>query len=423
MSETPQNNNVNVETGGAPPLPYSPQQLNVHADYSWTLSDKEIRGYVPTIELIEYKLVQSGELISLKQSAAAIKESVAAQVAIGAAGAQRGAEAKNIFRSTAPGRRGSLINLGLDLAAPVVGGAAAVGAFRGFVNQFSGLEEDNPYLGLYPAEPTKWSYVLPYLNIDNMVQIDNSWSPVDTAAIGSALGALGGYTGLGSLFKSPDKNKASPLEFLQAARQTELLLSNPGAAIEKIKKFTPADKGDQIGLTFYLFNTERFSDIKKNWEFLYTLTYQNLPNRRSINLLDPPCVYNVTVPGYKNFPVAVIENLKVTNEGTTRLIDIQTGEIVTNRADPNVKLIPEAFKVTLNIRSLLTPTKNLFLYSSNSKDKMLNVYVNTGASRSANEQEQGGPTTGQTYVPKLNPNAQNTPEENEIIRRSRGFGR
>lgn len=383
MSETPQNNNVNVETGGAPPLPYSPQQLNVHADYSWTLSDKEIRGYVPTIELIEYKLVQSGELISLKQSAAAIKESVAAQVAIGVAGAQRGAAAKNIFRSTAPGRRGSLINLGLDLAAPVVGGAAAVGAFRGFVNQFSGLEEDNPYLGLYPAEPTKWSYVLPYLNIDNMVQIDNSWSPVDTAAIGSALGALGGYTGLGSLFKSPDKNKASPLEFLQAARQTELLLSNPGAAIEKIKKFTPADKGDQIELTFYLFNTERFSDIKKNWEFLYTLTYQNLPNRRSINLLDPPCVYNVTVPGYKNFPVAVIENLKVTNEGTTRLVNIQTGEIVTNREDPDVKLIPEAFKVTLRIRSLLTPTKNLFLYSSNSKDKILNVYVNTGAPKEA----------------------------------------
>lgn len=376
-SQTP-----NAASRGAPALPYKPGQLDVHKNYPWTLS-KEIIDYIPYVELIEYKLLQSGELVSLKQSAAAISESIAAQATIAAAGAGRGID---IARTLAGGRSASnLIQLGTDIVGAGVGAATTVAGFNAFVKQFSGLQENNPYLGLYPAEPTKWSYRLPYLNVDNMLQIDNSWAPVDTAAVGSALGSIAGYAGLGALFKSADKNKASPLELLQAARQTELLLTNPGAAIEKIKKFTPPDKGDQIGLTFYLFNTENFSDIKRNWEFLYTLTYQNLPNRKSINLLDPPCVYNVTVPGYKNFPVAVIESLKVTNEGTTRLINLDTGEVVTNREDSNVKLIPEAFKVTLNIRSLLTPTQNLFEYSSNSKDKLLRVFVNTGESKPREE--------------------------------------
>ena len=357
------NQPYNNSSGGAPPLPYDPKSLDVYKDYDWTLS-KEIVDYVPYIELIEYKLKQSGELISLKQSAAALGESLTSRAVIALAGGTRALE-------SAQAAGNGLIEQSLKAAA---GAGAATLATEMFIDSFAGLDTKTPYAGLYPAEPTKWIYRLPYLNVEN-INVDSGWAPVDTKALGNALVGLGQYAGIGALLKGK-KDEPSLLETALQAREVELLLTEPGAAIEKIKKFTPSDKGDQINLTFYLFNTINIDSIKKNWEFLFTLTYQNLPNRRSINLLDPPCVYNVTVPGYKNFPVAVIEKLTITNEGTTRLININSGEVVTNRDDPDVKIIPEAFKVVLTIRSLFTPTQNLFYYSSNNKDKILNVFDN-----------------------------------------------
>ena len=59
---------------------------NVYKDHRWTLNDiSGIKKYVPYVELIEYKLTQSGELTSLKNNLAAIEESTTART-IAAAG-------------------------------------------------------------------------------------------------------------------------------------------------------------------------------------------------------------------------------------------------------------------------------------------------------------------------------------------------
>lgn len=335
--------------------------FDVHGLYPWTLS-KEIIKFVPYIELKEYKLIHSGELISLKQQAAALSDTTGTAALLGLKGAVRGAQAsRRAGRSLLEQGLGGLLGAGTGLA------------LTGFLESFSGLNNSRPYEGLYPAEPTKRTYKLPYLNVEN-VSVDNTWSPVDSKALGNALVGIGQYAGLGALLKGKP-NEPSLIETALQAREVEFLMTEPGAALEKIKKFTPADKGDQINLTFYLFNTVDNTKIQENWEILYILTYQNLPNRRSINLIDPPCVYEVTVPGYKYFPAAVIEKLTVTNEGTTRSVNITTGEVVEPSENPDVKIIPEAFKVVMTIRSLFTPTQNLFKYSSNNKDKVLNVFT------------------------------------------------
>jgi len=62
-------------------------------------------------------------------------------------------------------------------------------------------------------------------------------------------------------------------------------------------------------------------------------------------------------------------SLKVTNEGTTRLINMNTGDMVTI-VDDNVKMIPEAYKVTMTLRSLLSNTRNLFYNSYNNSSKI-----------------------------------------------------
>jgi hypothetical protein len=86
--------------------------------------------------------------------------------------------------------------------------------------------------------------------------------------------------------------------------------------------------------------------------------------------MDPPCVYSVNVPGYKNFPIAVLEDYKVTNEGTTRIVNLDNGNIIEpGQANDRAKLIPEAYKVTLTLKCLLMNSRNIFYsaYDNNNK--------------------------------------------------------
>ena len=206
-------------------------------------------------------------------------------------------------------------------------------------------------------------------SVDNENTVKNLANLGKAVVGGTAEAILGPLAGAAET-KGIMKKISDSLQAGAAAQQISLASTNPGTGVETIKGFIPNSDGDEINITFYLYNTESVEDIQKNWNFLYNLTYQNLPNRRSINLLDPPCVYEVEIPGYKKFPVAAITKLKITNEGTTRLFDIKKGRM----PDPNtstgkdVKMIPEAYKVTMTIKSLFMNTRNLFYYSYDNSD-------------------------------------------------------
>jgi hypothetical protein len=93
------------------------------------------------------------------------------------------------------------------------------------------------------------------------------------------------------------------------------------------------------------------------------LTYQNLANRKGINLLDPPCLYSATIAGYKQLPICWVTNFQVTNVGTTRLIDITTGEIDERGAvSPYIKMIPEAYRISFTLQSSLKNARNIFQF-------------------------------------------------------------
>ncbi len=346
--------------------------FQVHETYRWTLNGNNgVRKYVPYIYLKEYKLTQSGEISSLRNSLASIQESTLVRTVFGAQlGAAAGTAVGNFF-----GRPGRVVG---RVAGRVAGAASgALGADGEFLtnNLLPGQEIHylSPYDGLYPAVETGFEYYLPYLNIDNMTVAAGNWSTIEDS---TAARTLGQVLGLGSQLISESgsgylKQLGDLLGTAKKAAVAEATLTNPGAAIEQIKKFSPVKTGDTVDVVFYLFNTEDINDIRNNWEFLFTLTYQNLPNRKSVNLLDPPSVYSIEVPGYKRFPIAVIEAFSVVNEGTTRLINLRTGQLVTpGSVGPDVKLIPEAFKVTLKISSLLMNTRNLYYYANDNTNKI-----------------------------------------------------
>ena len=126
---------------------------------------------------------------------------------------------------------------------------------------------------------------------------------------------------------------------------------------------------------FYLLNTIKPEDIRKNYEFCYLLTYQNLPNRRAINVLDSPPLYRATIIGYKTLPVCYMNELKIENVGAVRLIDIgetsvknKASNSVLRGAEANsntVKMIPEAYKISFTLQSVFMNSQNMFVFAAN----------------------------------------------------------
>jgi len=382
--------------GGAPELEKN-LSFNVHRDYPWTLTpaNSQLRKYVPQLELIEYDLQFSGEVQSIKTLLNATLNSKYAQSVVAGVGAATGASvatgALNLAEQIAAGGGGGQGQVAQKIATIATNGgvqvvAATTGAVVGYglseatmkqIPSLTNLDYLAPYKNLYPAIPTGNTYYLPYLNVENFTNVSGVWGSVElnriTTAATTVAGAGGAIAGLAfgeAASLKFDKQLAGALEILkgiQNVAELEFALRAPGASIENIKKFKPKEDGDTIAVTFYLYNTQTQLDIVNNWKFLYYLTYQNLPNRRSMSLLDPPCVYEVNVPGYKRFPIAVIESFNVTNEGTTRLIDITTGEMSTystGSTNNNIKIVPEAYKVSITFKSLLTSTRNLLRYSN-----------------------------------------------------------
>ena len=351
----------------------------VKESFSWTLNqNKEIRSWVPGVYLTQYNLTRSGEFGSLQNTLLGVVESQVATAVLGAAGA---GVLANAVAAVVPGTR-TFIESTAGRGAVAVGGAVGALAIRSAVAESTVYA---PYSNLYPAEKTGFEYILPYLNTENMTEQAGSWRPAMEGNFTSAISrvaeaGLSEIPGIGTAGAAAlTRITGGAFRNLEAISNLDIAIagSAPGVAQEKIKVFAPNDSGDSINLSFYLYNTETPEDIRNNWEFLFNLTYQNLPNRKSINRLDPPCVYEVVVPGYKRFPVAVIDTLKVTNLGTTRLVDINTGEIQSPGAaagNTNVKIIPEAYKIDIKITSLLINSRNL--YYSAYKSTPVNVNTN-----------------------------------------------
>lgn len=389
--------------------------VDIFNDYTWTLSPLDARQQIPKIELVEYKLVLSSEisgflytLLGYEDDVNVISRQAGQNVEdLTAAGAGTAATLKKRALSnpavastlkqvnTTPGKFFEGINSGINkfrdnvttvLPKPA-GTPNSKSTETAKINDMSAQtptrnSELDPYIGLYAIEPTGWVYTMPYLGTANMVSPSNSWG--ESSQLGDAIGKMAGA------FKFPTAGKTKtgtdaktgadkggsfgfdPLSFIKGARDLGLGAGGGLITAEKPQSFTGTDK-DSIDVSFVLLNTYRFEDIRRNWEFCFLFTYQNLANRKGINLLDPPSVYRVLIPGYKQLPIGWITNLKIENIGMTRLVDIVNDEPVSADAvGPNVKMIPEAYRISFSIQCGLYNARNIFSFVEN-PSKVVNV--------------------------------------------------
>ena len=212
-----------------------------------------------------------------------------------------------------------------------------------------------PYQGLYFLGPTGFKYKFPYLN-NTILNANN-----DFGGDRNQLGPINALTDLGT-------NAVEGLsQFLTTFSQAGT------SSIERTKYYNFADTGEEINLTVPLYNTQpsTFSDVVSNFRLIFLLLYQNLPQRQDKNIVEPPAIYDLTIPGGRREPYCFISSITVVHNGNTRMMDIPMdglSVIGDSELPETVKaIIPDSYLLKITFAPLIGHTKNM-LYSTISKD-------------------------------------------------------
>lgn len=137
---------------------------------------------------------------------------------------------------------------------------------------------------------------------------------------------------------------------------------------EKQLDFEPTKEGKSIDIEFMLDNTFSWEETVKNWHFIFMFTFQNTPGRRSISLLDPPCIYEIHADGIMFAPYAYITNISVEHIGNWRQMDVPFGQklSINGSVEETVRVnIPEAYKIKMTVSAMHVNTRNFAIESLN----------------------------------------------------------
>jgi hypothetical protein len=328
--------------------------INIVNDFPWTNSPKSSRDDVPKLQMIEQRIVLNSTVTNMVYSTLASVDNVAA------VGNTVGGLVDRFFPTENPQDAtvsGEAVNEATTTAEEESNKSKLREAFEavmqgGYFKTFDS-EVLRPYEGLYATEYTGFNYYFPYLE-DSYREVTNQFGE-----------------GEGNIL-SPIANLAGDV----AALTNVLNIIKPGTYIEKSKQFTMGDKGRTLSLKIPLLNTGSFEDVRRNWQLLFGLVYQNRPGRVSKSIIDQPVIYEVHLPGVAYMPYAYISSLSIRFLGNRREMEFDVpimGEGVDGGTSNNIgtirTAIPDAYELSLSITGLNEETRN-FIYASVKKDKL-----------------------------------------------------
>jgi hypothetical protein len=206
-----------------------------------------------------------------------------------------------------------------------------------------------PYQRLYFVGPTGFKYKIPYLS-PNSFNHSNSFGP-----------ATGAFPG-GELLDSG-------LQTLQGIQNVINMAAQAGQTyIERTKYFNYPQEDTPIEVKIPLYNTTpaTYDDVCNNFKLVFLLMYQNSPLKQDKLVVEPPCIYDVKIPGMKRHPYCFLNNITVMHQGNTRVMDIDISGLNYSGGGqqllPNgiIKaVIPDSYLINLTFAPMLTQTKNL----------------------------------------------------------------
>lgn len=249
---------------------------------------------------------------------------------------------KDVFSST---------GLGYSVNSGPIDNFLASGQIEGLNSKY--LE---PYEGMYITEDTGFKYWLPYFS-DSIREYANFFTE-DDATFNANTNLGGGVQQI--------RNAATAL-----ARFSYFM--EPGLYIERPKFYSFEGNGERVEITFPLINTgwSTYNDVLRNWQLVFLLTYQNRPNRRSRELIDPVCIYEVNIPGTKYIPYAYFSQIKIDSLGSRRMMNL---EVPTPEGISTIQtIVPDAYNVTLTLDGLVPTSRNFLAAMLNNKQDIINV--------------------------------------------------
>ena len=309
------------------------ESINVVNDYDWTSSanKQQLAEKIPYIRLKEFKITADNAINAVAAGVFAwadMQKSGAG--AIGKAAGVAGAAADQVsflkdikdskFAKVIASKGGAL-NDGID---KFVQSAKKYASAAQTPTEFGqeGQHLVDLYGGLYARESTGRSYTLPYFENDYF-SANNSFDETTT---------------------TPFMNEA--FEAVSSAASTLPALVEPGVYVQRPKFYKFDSDGNQFSFSLTLYNTITPLAYQKNSQLVQQLALNNLPRRKTKIVVEPPCIYEVLIPGKAFFPYCFISDLRVLHVGTKRLIE---GEIV-----------PDAFEIQMTIKSLTTDANNFY---------------------------------------------------------------
>lgn len=316
--------------------------------YDWTYSKNKNSNIdeIPYIEMKEFKIAGNSYMSSLMTSALLFPDAV--DTVSNAAGNISSSLSEKVKSSFSDNKFAEFMNnignkvkdVGSELAAktgPYV--KEGIEKIKGLDKSAQAwLDKDliNKYAYLYIRKETGKKYIFPHFD-DQYVKIDNEFSDTyntkDDGIIGKALKGIEEFT-----------NKMS----------STVSVAEPGMYIQRPKFYQFREEGFSVPIEFYLYNTLSENAYLKNIELITKLVIQNTPHRHNRILVDPPCIYELTVPGRGFFPYTYVSSLQVNHVGTRRSLSSSIGNSKT-------VIVPDAFKITLELKSLTSDVNNFFI--------------------------------------------------------------
>lgn len=213
-------------------------------------------------------------------------------------------------------------------------------------------------------------YAFPYFD-NNVIQVSNSYG--ETSQVQSVLQkALDNIVGNDGIFGSGNAQNIANIggawNALIGDSQSTFEYNNTNVFMERPKYYQFNADGDQINIQFTLYNTipdtygvngsATAEPWQRNFKFIKNFVLKNLPFRSGIFDYRTPCLYSVTIPGQKYFPIAFVSSLNIQAIGTRRILTM--GTVTNDNADGTTNVtVPEAWTVQITFKSLLANTANL----------------------------------------------------------------
>jgi hypothetical protein len=351
-------------SGGHAPIPPI-TTINVTQDFPWTYSPSSSRGDVPTMILREERILQNPVFNALSYNIFTATDHIPGDIAKkvnDAAGkgmkfltekAQKGLGQINTSQETKDNIDRAIKSAGA-LVSSLITQDELPSMYKDYEHGIGYRQHLEPYQRLYSTFPTGFKYKIPYFD-DSYKSATASFGSESTNSqlpFQASLELIGG--GIGSIMES-------------------LNAITPGTYIEQPKypQFPASEKS--YTLNFCLHNTVSWEDTVRNWQLVFMLIYQNLPNRVNRTVILPPKIYEARLPGVWYSRYSYMQNVSVQMLGARREMDLPAKELgLPNTKDKIKTTVPDAYQISITLQELIPESQN-YMFESILRDSLVTI--------------------------------------------------